>query len=107
MTDMKDRVTAFEAKYANDAEILFKIEARACKLFGVWIAENILNLDDDAANTYGQTLVSENLKSPGFEDVMDYVRQDLEKHGVAFDNAELYNQFSIALADAEEQITQG
>ena len=104
---MKDRVTAFEAKYANDAEILFKIEARACKLFGLWVAETILNLDDDQANTYGQALVSENLKTPGFEDVMNFVRQDLEKHGVSYDNAVLYDQFSIAMADAEEQITMG
>lgn len=106
MTDMKDRVTAFETKYANDAEILFKIEARACKLFGLWIAEEMLKLDEDAALVYGNKLITENLKTPGIEDVMGYVRHDLEEHGISYDSAELYHQFTLALELAENQVKQ-
>lgn len=104
MTDFKDRVTAFETKYANDAEILFRIEARACKLFGLWLAEEKLKLADDAALIYGQKLITENLRTPGIEDVMEFVRGDLGKHEIAYDNAELYHQFAHALELAEKQV---
>jgi len=104
MTDMKDRVTAFETKYASDTEILFKIEARACKLFGVWVAENIFHLNDDQANSYGQTLVSQMLKKPGCEAVMNTVRHDCEERNIPHDDDELYTQFRAALDKAEKQI---
>ena len=41
MTDMNDREKAFETKYALDQEVMFRIEARACKLFGLWLAEKL------------------------------------------------------------------
>ncbi|MEZ5902216.1 MAG: ATPase inhibitor subunit zeta [Alphaproteobacteria bacterium] len=41
MTDFKDRESAFENKFALDEALLFKAEARCCKLFGLWMAEQL------------------------------------------------------------------
>ena len=104
MNDLKDRVTAFENRYANDRETLFRIEARACKIFGLWVAEEKLKLDDMSGDTYGRRLISENLKEPGIEDVMRSVRSDLDAQGAAYTDEELYRQFEQAMAMAEAQI---
>lgn len=39
MTTFDDRENAFEAKYAHDAEMQFKADARRNKLLGLWAAE--------------------------------------------------------------------
>ena len=39
MTTFDDREHAFEAKFAHDAEMVFRAEARRNKLVGLWAAE--------------------------------------------------------------------
>ena len=39
MTTFDDREKAFEAKYRNDQEMLFRIQNRRNKLLGVWAAQ--------------------------------------------------------------------
>lgn len=69
MTSFDDRQKAFESKYAYDQDVLFRIEARACKLFGLWVAEQI-GLDADAAKEFAGSVVSSNLEEPGFDYVL-------------------------------------
>ena len=38
---LDDRKDAFEKKYAHDQELMFRVEARTCKLFGLWVAGEI------------------------------------------------------------------
>ena len=37
-TDMNDRGKAFESKWAHDAELRFKVEARRNRALGLWAA---------------------------------------------------------------------
>jgi len=101
MTDLDDRKNAFESKYANDQETLFRIEARAVKLLGLWAAQEMGLSGDDAAN-YAGDLVAHNLKEPGLGDVTSKVSADLTAKGKPANtvDAMLVN----FLRDAETQI---
>ena len=49
MTTFDDRENAFENKFAHDAEMQFKAEARRNKLLGLWAADLMGKSGDDAA----------------------------------------------------------
>lgn len=81
MSGFQEREDAFEKKYAHDQEIMFKVEARCCKLFGLWAAEQ-LGLSGDDAATYAKEVVAANLEEPGFDDVKRKVMPDFEAKNV-------------------------
>ena len=49
MSTLDDRENAFENKFAHDAEMQFKADARRNKLLGLWAAELMGKSGDDAA----------------------------------------------------------
>ena len=49
MTTFDDRERAFETKFAHDADMQFRAEARRNKLTGLWAAELMGKTGDDAA----------------------------------------------------------
>ena len=51
MSTFEDRENAFENKFAHDAEMQFKAEARRNKLLGIWAAE-LMGKSGDAADAY-------------------------------------------------------
>src|SRR3989344_423960 len=77
MSSFDNRKDAFEGKYAHDQEMMFKAGARACILFGLWLAAQ-LGLSGKDAETYAKEVVSSNLDEPGFEDVKRKVMPDIE-----------------------------
>lgn len=101
MSSFDDRKNAFETKYANDQELLFKIEARACKLLGLWAAQE-MGIDNDAATTYAGDLVAFNLKEPGLGDIIKKVSSDMSAKGK--DNSTVESMLERFLKDAETQI---
>ncbi len=82
MTTFDDRETAFEAKYAHDADMQFRAEARRNKLLGLWAAE-LLGKSGDAATDYAMTVVSADFEEAGIEDVVRKVAADLAGHASA------------------------
>ena len=84
MTTFDDRETAFEAKYAHDADMQFRAEARRNKLLGLWAAE-LLGKSGDAATDYAMTVVSADFEEAGIEDVVRKVAADLAGHASADD----------------------
>ena len=68
MTTFDDRETAFEAKYAHDAEMQFRAAARRNKLLGLWAA-SLLGKNGDAAASYAGEVVASDLAEAGDEDV--------------------------------------
>lgn len=101
MSALKDRETAFETKYANDQDKLFRIEARACKLLGLWAA-NRMEYSQDVANSYALDLVSHNLTEPGLGDVISKVTADLIAAG--HDTSDVSDTMIKYLAEAEMQL---
>lgn len=76
MTTFDDREKAFETKFAHDAEMQFKAEARRNKLAGLWAAE-LLGMTGDAAADYAMTVVSADFEEAGNEDVVRKLAADL------------------------------
>ena len=61
MNTFDDRKKAFESKYANDAEMQFKVMAKRNKFVGLWAAELLGKSGNDAENYYeGQENYDEN-----------------------------------------------
>jgi hypothetical protein len=76
MSTFDDRENAFENKYAHDAEMQFKAEARRNKLLGLWAAELLGKSGDEAAN-YAKEVVKADFEEAGHEDVVRKVSGDL------------------------------
>jgi len=76
MSTFDDRENAFENKYAHDAEMQFKAEARRNKLLGLWVA-GILGKSGDDAAAYAKEVIKSDFEEPGDEDVYRKVSGDL------------------------------
>ncbi len=76
MTTFDEREHAFENKFAHDAEMQFKAEARRNKLLGLWAAE-LLGKSGDEAEAYAQEVVKSDFEEAGDEDVFRKVSGDL------------------------------
>jgi hypothetical protein len=77
MSTFDDRENAFENKYAHDAEMQFKAEARRNKLLGLWAADLMGKSGDDAAE-YAKEVVKADFEEAGHEDVVRKVSGDLD-----------------------------
>jgi len=76
MSTFEERENAFENKYAHDAEMQFKAEARRNKLLGLWAAD-LMGKTGDAAAAYAVEVVKADFEEPGSEDVVRKVAADL------------------------------
>ena len=76
MSSMKDRENAFENKFAHDAEMQFKAEARRNKLLGLWAAD-LMGKTGAAADDYAREVIKSDFEEAGDEDVFRKVSGDL------------------------------
>ena len=76
MNTFDDRENAFENKFAHDAEMQFKAEARRNKLLGLWAA-GLMGKDGDAAEAYASEVVKSDFEEAGDDDVLRKVSGDL------------------------------
>ena len=76
MTTFDDRERSFETKFAHDAELRFKAEARRYRLLGEWAA-GLLGKTGDDARTYALTVVTSDFEEPGEDDVFRKLSEDL------------------------------
>lgn len=77
MTTFDDRERAYESKFAHDAELTFKAEARRNRLLGEWAAA-LLGKTGDDARAYALTVVTSDFDEPGDEDVYRKLAGDLD-----------------------------
>ncbi|WP_299918066.1 DUF1476 domain-containing protein [uncultured Roseobacter sp.] len=102
MTTFDDRENAFENKYAHDAEMQFKAEARRNKLLGLWAAD-LLGKSGDDATEYAKEVVKSDFEEAGDEDVYRKVSGDL---GSRADEATIRAKMRELMAEAKSQIMQ-
>ncbi|MFY0691595.1 MAG: DUF1476 domain-containing protein [Paracoccaceae bacterium] len=100
MTTFDDRENAFESKFAHDAEMQFKAEARRNKLLGLWAAE-LLGKSGDDAEAYAREVVKSDFEEAGDEDVYRKIAADL---GDTSDEATIRAQMKSLLSEAKAQI---
>ncbi len=103
MTTFDKREEAFENKFAHDADLQFKAQARRNRLLGQWAAE-LLGLTGDAAADYAKDVVKADLKEAGDEDVFRKLRGDFDQKGVEQSDHEIRRAMSDLLAEAVRQI---
>ncbi len=72
-----DRESAFEAKFAHDADMIFKAEVLRNKLVGRWAA-GLLGKTGEDLDAYVTTVVAADFEKPGSEDVVAKLAADLE-----------------------------
>ena len=75
MSITDDRLKAFEAKYANDKAVAFKITARRNKKLGLWAAAILEKEDVDA---YVHEVIAADFIEAGDEDIISKVEDDLK-----------------------------
>jgi hypothetical protein len=76
MTSFDDRENAFENKFAHDAEMQFRAEARRNKLTGLWAA-GLMGLTGEEAAAYAITVVQADFEEAGNDDVVRKLAADL------------------------------
>lgn len=103
MSGFEDREQNFEHKYAFSEKLDFAVEARCCKLFGLWVARK-LGLEGDAALAYAMAVVDANLDEAGFADVIRKVQADLKDKGLEYSDHLMNLELDKALKMAREQI---
>lgn len=103
MTTFDKREEGFEKKFAHDAELRFKAEARRNKLLGLWAAEK-MGLSGDDAEAYAKTVVLADFEEPGDEDVFRKVRTDFDDKGVDQSDHQIRRTMDELLAQAVDQI---
>jgi len=100
MTTFDDRENAFEAKFAHDAEMQFKAEARRNRLLGLWAA-GLLGKTGAEADAYSREVITSDFQEAGEEDVFRKLRADLA--GKA-DDQTIRSQMQTLMAQAKGQL---
>lgn len=101
MSSIKDRGDSFEAKFAHDAELKFKAEARRNKLLGEWAAEQMGKPD---AAAYAKEVVMADFEEAGDEDVFRKVRGDFDASSVAISDDDIRAKMRELMAVAVDQV---
>jgi len=100
MSTFDDRENAFENKFAHDAEMQFKAEARRNKLLGLWAAD-LMGKSGDEAAAYAVEVVKSDFEEAGDEDVYRKVSGDL---GDKADEATIRAKMKALMAEAKQQL---
>ena len=81
MSGFDERKNAQESKFAHDAALKFKAEARRNKLLGEWAA-GLMGLEGDKAEAYAKAVIMADLEEAGDEDVFRKLRKDFDEAGI-------------------------
>lgn len=103
MSGFEDRKRGEEARFAHDAELRFKAEARRNKLLGLWAAEQ-MGLSDEHAREYAAGVVAADFEEAGDEDVFRKVSADIKAKGASVSDDMIRQKMAELVAVAREQV---
>ncbi|PZX13623.1 hypothetical protein LX81_03172 [Palleronia aestuarii] len=103
MGTFDDRERSFENRFAKDAEMQFKADARRNRLLGLWAAER-MGLEGEAAADYAREVVKSDFQEAGEEDVYRKVAGDL---GDRADEGEIRAKMAELMTEAKAQLMDG
>ena len=103
MSGFEERQKGQEAKFAHDAELRFKAEARRNKLLGLWAAEH-MGLSEVHAKEYAAEVVASDFEEAGDEDVFRKISTDLKAKGASVSDDMIRSKMSELTHVAQEQI---
>jgi hypothetical protein len=93
---MDDRRRGFESKWAHDAELRFKVEARRNRALGEWAASQ-KGLSGQAADDFVGAVIAADFQEAGDEDVFRKLRSELD---ASVSDAVIRDKMAAALAEA-------
>ena len=100
MPTFDDRENAFENKFAHDAQMQFRAEARRNRLLGQWAAEK-LGKEGEDAEAYVKEVIKSDFEEAGDEDVYRKVSGDL---GDLATESEIRTRMAELMVEAKTQI---
>ena len=103
MTTFDDRERAFEAKFAHDEEMAFRITARRNRLLGNW-ASKLMKLTPEETDAYAKAVVQAEFEEAGDEDVIRKLFGDLTAAGVDIDDAAVRRALEEQTIEARRQL---
>lgn len=103
MTTFDDRERGFEAKFAHDEEMQFRITARRNRLVGEWAAR-LMGLNDAETEAYAKDVVRADFENAGDEDVIRKLMGDLTAAGVDIDDTRIREALVHKAVEARRQI---
>ena len=86
MTSFQDRERAFEAKFAADEDLQFRITARRNRLLGNWAAQQ-MGLTPEETEAYAKSVVQADFEEAGDEDVIRKLLGAMTQAGLDIDEA--------------------
>ncbi|MAX00028.1 MAG: aldolase [Sphingomonas sp.] len=103
MTTFDDRERAFEAKFARDEEMAFRITARRNRLVGEWAAAK-MNLTPAETDAYAKAVVQADFEEAGDEDVVRKLLGDLTAAGIDIDDSAIRKALDERTIEARRQL---
>ena len=103
MTTFDDRERAFEAKFAMDEEMAFRVIARRNRLLGQWAAEK-RGLTPEETDASAKAVVQADFEESGDEDVIRKLVGDLTAAGVDVDDATVRQAVEAQTVEARRQL---
>jgi hypothetical protein len=103
MSSFDDRERAFEAKYARDEDMAFRVTARRNRLVGQWAALK-MGLTPEETDAYAKAVVQADFEEAGDEDVIRKVLGDMLGAGVEIDDATVRQALRDQSVEARRQL---
>jgi len=102
MSAFDERERAFEAKFARDQDVQFRITARRNRLVGEWAAER-MGLTPEETDAYAKAVVQADFEEAGDEDVIRKLAGDLTAAQVEIGDAEIRAALNEKTIEARRQ----
>jgi hypothetical protein len=106
MTTFDDRERGFERKFALDQEQEFKAAVRRNRALAQWAA-GLMGLEGAHVEEYARAVVKSDFETPGDEDVLRKVFEDLKGAGVQVSEGEVRRRMDELMAQAREDVKAG
>lgn len=103
MSTFDDRERAFEAKFARDEDMAFRIIARRNKLLGQWAAAK-MGLTPEETDAYAKAVVQADFEEAGDEDVIRKLLGDMLAANVEIDDATVRRAIEEQTVEARRQL---
>ena len=103
MTTFDDRERAFEAKYARDEDMAFRIMARRNRLLGEWAAR-LMGLSEAETDAYAKEVIRVDFEEAGDDDVVRKLLGDLTSAQIDISEEKIRDAISHKTVEAKRQL---
>jgi len=103
MTTFDDRERAFEAKYARDEDMAFRVIARRNRLLGEWAAR-LMGLSEAETDAYAKEVIRSDFEEAGDEDVIRKLLGDLTSAQIDITDEKIREVLGHKTVEAKRQL---